>query len=351
MKRERILALINKDLSLYFRNRFIAVITVLGLVLYVSFYFLMPGTVDENLKIGFYAPIDIPGFTTIEAEGLHLTKAATDAELQEGVINGEYAAGIALPQEALETMATGAMPDITLYMTSDVPEYFRSSVVAVLQELAWQAAGQPVSVSINEEIIGEDMMGAQIPPRDRLRPLLAVLLIMFETFGLANLITEEIESKTARAILVTPLSVKEMFIAKGLFGIGLALVQSVLFMLIIGGFEQNPLLILLALILASIMATAIGFFIGAMARDFMSVLAWGMIIFIILIVPAFGVMFPGAVTGWIEYIPSYYLVDMVHRVAGFGAGWADVWPNILILLGFSAAVFWISIIGIRRKAL
>jgi ABC-type multidrug transport system permease subunit len=74
-----------------------------------------------------------------------------------------------------------------------------------------------------------------------------------------------------------------------------------------------------------------------------------MICFVILAIPGFGVMFPGAVTSWIKFIPSYYLVDMVHSVAGFGAGWGDIWSNILILLAFNAVVFWIGILGIRRK--
>ncbi len=355
MKSKRIFALIGKDLSLYFRNRFISVITVLSLVMFVAFYFIMPDSVDENLTIGFYAPFDIPGLTMTETQGIRLVPVSIDSELQEGVIEGKYIAGIALPEEAEEYMEAQTLPDsvpaITLYLASDVPEYIRSSITSILQEFAWQAAGEKVGLVIREEIIGEDLLGAQIPPRDRLRPMLAVLIIMFETFGLANLIAEEIESGTARALLVTPMSVNELFLGKGLFGIGLALVQSVLFMLIIGGFAQNPLLILFTLILASIMATAIGFFIGSLAKDFMSVLAWGMILFIILIIPAFGIMFPGAVTGWIDYIPSYYLVDMMHRVAGFRAGWGDVWSNILILTGFSAAVFCISIFAIRRKAL
>jgi len=184
-----------------------------------------------------------------------------------------------------------------------------------------------------------------------MRPLLAIFLIMFETFGLANLIAEEIERGTVRALLVTPMSIKELFLGKGIFGVMLAFVQSAIFMAIIGGLNQQPLIMLLALLLGSILATAVGFFIGSVARDFMSVLAWGMVIFIILTIPAFGVMFPGSVTGWIKYIPSYYLVDMVHSVASFNAGWSDIWTNIIILAGVSAILFAIGIYGIRRKAL
>lgn len=351
MSWQRIRALIIKDASLFFRNRFISVITVLGIIIYIGFYFLMPKTVDETLDIGLYTPFDIPGFSEVEEEGLRLVAVESDQALQDGVIAGNYTAGISFGSSAMETISAGILPDITLYMASDVPEEIKDSVIALIEEFSYQAAGEKSSVSINQEIIGDDMTGMQVPPRDRMRPMLAIFLIMFETFGLANLIAEEIERGTIRALLVTPMSIRELFLGKGIFGVLLAFVQSAVFMAIVGGLVRQPAIMLLALLLGSIMATAIGFFIGSVARDFMSVLAWGMIIFIVLTIPAFGVMFPGSVTGWIKYIPSYYLVDMVHRVAGFNAGWGDIWTNILILAGVSAVLFTIGIYGIRRKAL
>lgn len=344
-------ALVAKDFSLYFRNRFIAVITVLGLVIYLVFYFVMPKTVDETLEIGLYSPVNIPGFTQVEAEGLRLTSVESDEMLQETVINGDYVAGISLPADIAQSLMTGTRPDITLYVASDVHQEIKDSVTVIIKELAYQAAGQPFTVDINEQVLGVDMVGMQVPPRDRMRPLLAIFIIMFETFGLANLIAEEIEKDTVKALLITPMSPKDLFIGKGIFGVGLAFVQAVVFMAIVGGLGNNPLLVLLALLLGSLMTTGIGFLIGSVAKDFMSVLAWGMIIFIVLVIPAFGVMFPGAVTGWIKFVPSYYLVDMVHRVSSFGASLGDVWTNILILLAFSAVVFVIGTLGIRRKSL
>ncbi|UCD09990.1 MAG: ABC transporter permease [Dehalococcoidales bacterium] len=349
MNRGRIKALIGKDFSLFFRNRFIAIMTVMGILFYILIYFLMPESVDETLKIGVYSPVDIPGFTQVESEGLILTPVESDEVLSEGVIEGNYTAGIVLSPDFTKDLISGDTPEIDLYVASDVPQEIKDSITAIIRELVFQLAGQPLTVGINEEVIGNDMIGMQVPPRDRMRPLLAVFIIMFETFGLANLIAEERERGTVHALLVTPMSIKELFIAKGLFGIGLAFFQAVVFMGIVGGLNQQPVIIILALLLASIMATAVGFLIGSLAKDFMSVLAWGMICFIILAIPGFGVMFPGAVTTWIKFIPSYYLVDMVHTVTGFGAGWEDIWSNILILLAFNAVVFWIGILGIRRK--
>ncbi len=45
-------ALLAKDFSLFFRNRFYALITILGIVAYTVIYFVLPGQVNEELEIG-----------------------------------------------------------------------------------------------------------------------------------------------------------------------------------------------------------------------------------------------------------------------------------------------------------
>ena len=73
-----------------------------------------------------------------------------------------------------------------------MPEEIKDAVEVMIRELAYQQTGQVLTIEITEEILGTDMAGMQIPPRDRIRPLFAILLIMMETFGLANLISEEV---------------------------------------------------------------------------------------------------------------------------------------------------------------
>ena len=67
------------------------------------------------------------------------------------------------------------------------------------------------------------MAGRQIPPRDRLRPVFAVLLLITETLFLATLISEEVERRTIQALLVTPAKVGDLLGAKGVVGVSLAL--------------------------------------------------------------------------------------------------------------------------------
>jgi ABC-2 type transport system permease protein len=344
-------ALVAKDLSLFFRNRFFAIVTVLGIIFYLALYFwVMPKSVDESLDIGLYTPVMPPAFEQVEAEGLEIQLVESEEELKEGVITGQYLAGIALPADILESLISGQKPKISVYFASDVPQENKDAVEVIIRELAYQLAGQSLTVEVSEVVLGPDMMGMQIPPRDRIRPLLAVLLLIFETFGLANLISEETERRTINALLVTPVTVKDLFAAKGITGISLAFGQAGLFMVIAGGMNHQPLIILVTLLLGAVMVTGVGFIIAALSKDFMSVLAWGMVALIPLFIPSFGIMFPGAVTGWVKVIPSYYLVDTVHRVASFGAGWSDIWLNLLILLGFNVALVWVGIWALRRKS-
>ena len=349
MNWQNVRALVAKDFSLFFRNRFFTVITVLGVVFYIAIYFLMPSEVDENLQIGLYSPVAFPVLEQMEGEGLEVKSVESLEALEEGVIENEYVAGIALPADILTDFISGEKPKITLYFSSDLPDETKEAVVVLIRELAYQQAGQPLAVDISEEILGPDMLGIQIPPRDRMRSLFAVLLIITESMGLANLITEEVERRTLNALLITPVSVKELFTAKAIVGIGLAFVKAVLFMGIVGGLGGQPLIILVALVLGAVLVTGDGFIIAAVSKDFMSVLGWGVLGFIVLLIPSFSVIAPGVITGWVKIFPSYYLVNTVHRAANFGSGWGDVGINLLILLGFSLAILWIGITLLRRK--
>ena len=292
----------------------------------------------------------VMGLLLSRDEGLEIQAVESEKTLKEAVTEGEYIAGIVLPVDMKEKFLAGQKPTITVYFASDVPAEIKDAVEFIIRELAYQQTGQPLALEVSEEIIGPDMMGMQKPPRNRLRPLFAVLLIVIETLGLANLISEEVERGTIHALLVTPMTVKELFAAKGITGMSLAFGQSLLFMAIVGGLSRQPLIILVALLLGGVLFTGLGFLIAAAAKDFMSVMAWGMMLMIILMIPALSVMSPGLVTGWVKVIPSYYLVDTVHRVSNFGVGWGDIWYNLLILLGFDLAVVCSGIIALGRKS-
>jgi len=343
-------ALVAKDFTLFFRNRFFALVTPLALIVYIGLYFVMPRSVDETMDIGVYAPGGSAVVDDIQQQGLRIHVAESVDELKDGVTDHDYVAGIVLPADLEEKLASGEKPRIDLYVASDVTEEAKEAVASLMREMIYALSGQPLAVEFSTEVLpGPDMVGEQIPPRDRMRPLFAVFLIVFETFGMATLISEEVEHRTIQALLVTPVSVKDLFAAKGITGMTLAFGQGALFMAFVGGLNDQPVIIILALLLAALLVTGIGFFIASLAKDMMSVLAWGLLALVILVIPAMGIMFPGVITGWAKVIPSYYVVDTVDRVANYGSGWPDIWQNLLILVAFSVAFLLVGMVALRRR--
>lgn len=185
----RIIAILaSKDFYLFFRNRFIAVITVLGIVAYLVIYFVMPRSVDETLEIGLYAPVIPPAFEQMQQEeGLKIETVESEETLKKAVADGEYVAGVALPAEIMDGSTSGQKPKVIVYFTSDTPPEVKEPVEVLIRELFYQQTGQPLALELSMEVLGRDMVGMQIPLRDRMLPLFAVLLVVMETFGLASL--------------------------------------------------------------------------------------------------------------------------------------------------------------------
>lgn len=342
--------LVVKDLTLYFRNRFFAMITVLALVAYVVMYLLMPNAVDENIEIGLYAP-SMPAALAdqLQDEGLILNMAASETALKESVNAGEYPVGVVLSADILQKLAAGQKDQVKIYFSPDFPDELKDAYGIVFEELAFMLAGRPLNVETSEEVLGIDMAGMQIPARDRMLPLFAVFVVLMETLGLASLISSEVEGRTIGALLVTPLRIEGLFVGKGVTGVGLAFVQAALLMLVTGGLERQPALILVALLLGALLATGVAFMMASVSRDMMSVMGWGILAIITLSIPAFSILLPGTITDWVKVIPSYYLVDTVHRVANFGASWGDVGLNLLVLLAFALAFLGLGVMALRRK--
>jgi len=350
MKPRVIKALLKKDFSLFMSNRFYMLITVVGIIFYIVIYFLMPSHVDEQLSIAMYAD-EIPEvFAQLSGqEGIDIEYFADEETLKQAVLDGNYYAGVSLPDDILETWQTGGIPDITVYYSPSTATEIKDAIVALIAELSYIQTGQSINYNISQEVLGTDMAGDQLSLRERMRPLLAVVILLMEILTLASLISVEIEQGTARALFVRRMRTSELFMAKGILGVGLALAQAILFMLLAGGFTNQPLIILTTLLLGSIMVVGIGFLLASVARDVMAVTGWGMLIFIILLIPGFGTTIPGLLSEWTKVIPSYYLTDTVNRVVNYSAGWADVGVNLAILAGLTALLIYAGMAALRRR--
>jgi hypothetical protein len=344
------MTLIKKDLKLFTRNQFYFIMTIFGLIMYIIMYFIMPRTMDETLKLGIYAP----GMLAIENslasnEGIEAKSFSTLEELREAVFKNEYPVAIALPEDLLSKLAKGEKPIITVYFSSSAPLEMKGAITALVNQLAYLVTGQASPLEMQTEILGPDLLGAQIPWRDRLIPMMAIMILGTEILSLAALISTEVEQNTVSALLVTPLKLHHLFTAKAILGIGLAFIQVLLFIVVVGGLSHEILTMILVLFIGSILVTGSGFLVASLARDMMGVTSWGMLLVIIFFIPALGGMMPGILSGWAKVLPSYHLVDAISRLSNYGASFSDISNHVLIMLGWSALFTVSGVLTLRRR--
>ena len=259
MNTHMIWTLIKKDLTLFFRNRFFAFVTVLGLAAYVIIYFVMPGELDESFKIALYAPNMPQELRDVFIErGLDLNEAESEAALRDAVAGNDFGAGVVLTEEVMARLASGQATTLTVYFSSETPDDVNEALETLLSmtfnDISYRLTGQPLNITVKEEVLGQDLLGKPIAVRDRMLPLFAVFLLMTETLALSSLIAEEREGRTLQALLITPLNIRGLFVGKGLMGVLMAFGQAVLLMGITGGLANQPLLLLLALLLGSVLS-------------------------------------------------------------------------------------------------
>ncbi|MBL8165510.1 MAG: ABC transporter permease [Anaerolineae bacterium] len=343
-----------KDLTLYFRNRLFALITVLGIVVYILLYALLPTQVDEDLTVAMYAPSIPDAF--VEAMGgsdVQIAALESDEALQQAVIDSEYMAGIVLTPEVISGIMRGEATVVTVYFASDAPPELVNALRTVLRlafnEVSHTFNGEPLRLELRDEIVGPDMTGQQLALRNRLLPLLAVMLLVLEMMGLATLIADEIAAGTLQALLITPLDLRGLFTGKAIVGVLLAFTQSALLMALTGSLRNEAPLILLTLLISSLVITGLAFLIASVSRGLMSVMAWSLVLTIILIVPSYGVIFPGSLTNWAQFIPTYYMFDAIHQVVNFGASWGAVANNLLVLFVMGVALLAAGVVVMERK--
>lgn len=349
MNSKIIKSLIKKDLNLRFKNKFFTGITILGLIVYIIIFFTMPKSVDDKMGLAFYSKYDLTrALTSLEVEDVKVYKANSIEEIKTLVSNKDVIAGFVFEDDIKEKAIKGEKITFEIFTAYDLEPEMKEAVDYIGKELVYTELGYGLNIESKNEIIGEDLAGRQLAPSKRMIPVLALLIIITETLGLSNLISDELERKTIQALFAAPVTYSDFFVSKGIVGLITTIIPGLLFIIVTVGFKNfGP--IFLILLAGSIFMISIGFLVGAFGHDIMSVIAWGSMFLIILILPVMNVMAPGSLTGWVKIIPTYYISEPLHRVINFGARIKDIAPSILIVLGWSTVLFALGGFSLRRR--
>lgn len=356
MRPGAVAAIIGKDAREFSRDRFFMLVTILGLVVYVAIFWVLPDSVDETFMIGVGGDAAMTSALEQGSEdggGLVAVEYGDRSELEAAVEAGDdVIAGLWFPDGFAGAVAAGATPTVTVIVGPDLPDELEPALEALVRELAFAATGAPLPVEplpSDEVVVGVDRVGDQVSLQEQLRPMFAFLVLLVEAIALATLVAGEIQARTVKAITVTPASTTDFLAAKTLFGTGLAFTEAVLLLVAIRSFGQRPVMLVAAVALGAVLVTGFALLAGSLGKDFVGVMFVSVAFMIPLMVPSFAVLFPGSAAGWVQAMPSYPLVDIIVSATVGEPSWADVAPEFALLAGWCAVVLIVGWVTLRRR--
>jgi len=267
--------------------------------------------------------------------------------LRQAVASGSVDMGIVLPADFDILVRQGEQTTVTTFIWGESLAKSRTVVGVALVNLVREIAGQEPPLEIENITLGDEM---GIPWNDRLLPLVVLMAVFLGGMFLpATSIINEKEKGTLTALLVTPTTAEDVFMAKGLVGVGLSLFSGLVILALNRAFGAQPLLLVLVLALGAVMAAGLGLLLGTMLKDVTTLFAVWKLGGILLFGPAFIYMFP-QIPEWIGRIfPTYYMLQPVVEISQRGSGWPEVATNILILIGIDAVLIVAVLLILKRS--
>jgi len=260
--------------------------------------------------------------------GVEVTVVSDAAELISRVEIHDFDAGLVLPAGFDTAAAAGEDPGAVLYMSGSSLAGTRLVLVAVVADLIDGVTGAVPAVDVVVTRIGDDDV---VPIGDRLVPMMVFYAAMIAGLFLpAASLLEERESGTIDALLVSPVQMGDVLVAKGVVATGLATTMAMVTLGLNDAFGGRPFLLLLILVIGSAMLAEFGLVLGMWAKDantlFTTIKGGGIFIFL----PVIFTIWPN-LPQWIPRLaPTYYFLNPVYEVGVLGAGPGDVWVDIVV---------------------
>jgi len=347
MSIRRIAILLGKDFK-YGSKGFVFILAIVAPILISIVLNLVFGTFfSQTAKLGISDQGKSRLVDLISASDSVQTRTYTSAEaLRKAVETGAVDIGVSLPVNFDEVASSESPTVLTAYVWGESLAKNRSILVASINSAVRQLAGQEVPVQIETTTLGDTQ---SVPWSDRLLPF--VLLYAVTIGGImvpASLIVNEKQKHTLTALAITPTTLIEIFAAKGLVGVILAMVMSVVILLMNQAFGVQTGLLMIVLCLGAVLASLFGLVLGALIKDINTLFATIKGIGILLYAPVFVYMFP-QIPQWIGNIfPTYYIIQPVVEISQQNGTWSDIIFEVAILAGLIAVMIALATLATNK---
>ncbi|ADJ26588.1 ABC-2 type transporter [Dehalogenimonas lykanthroporepellens BL-DC-9] len=302
----------------------------------------------EKAKLGIY---DQGGSAVVavleESEALSVSSFDSELALRSAATDGSVDMGIVLPED-FDTAVESGVIRLKAFVWGESLAKNRAVIPVALADAVRTVKGSELPVDIEQVALGDE---AGLSWSNRLLPLIVLIGVFYGGLMLpsSGLINEK-QNRTLEALYVTPTTLGEIFLSKGIIATTLATFMGVLTLVLSGTFGGQVLLVILVLFLGAIMGTEIGLLAGAWVNDMNSLFSVLKAGGILLFGPAIVYMFPQIPT-WVGYLfPTYYVVRPVVDLSVAGASFGDVAPFIAVLAVLVLAGGWLVASVVRRMS-
>ena len=347
MSLKRVGILLGKELWQGPKNFIFVWVLVMPLIISLVVSLIFGTLFDEKPKLG----VVDEGNSQLVAMTRQLTSVVTKeydsvSEIKQAVESGAVDIGMVLPTDFDGSVMQGEETELVTYIWGGSLTKNRTILGATITNLVRELAGQEVPVEIEAITLGDEV---SIPWNDRLLPLVVLMAVFFGGLFLpATSVIEEKEKKTLEALVITPASIRDIFVAKGLMGIILSLFMGIVILILNQAFGTEPALLILVLALGAIMAAELGLLCGALIKDITNLFAIWKLGGILLFGPAIIYMFP-QIPQWIgKLFPTYYFLQPIIAISQGGGGWSDIATNVFILVGLDLILVGVVVLALKR---
>lgn len=281
----------------------------------------------------------------IAVDGVDVSVLADPDELRTRVEADDLDAGLVLQPGFDAAVRAGERPELRLVVGGESPAANRVLLAVTTLDLVRGLHDRVPPVTVDVVELGE----AGVPFDLRMLPLIVMMTVTIAGAMIpAASLVEEKEKGTLQAVLVTPTTMPEVLLAKGLLGWLLAIVAGTITLAMNGVLTTAPAATLLGIGLGATMMAQIGLLLGAWAPDTNTLFAAVKLGAMVLIYPVVFYLWPDLPT-WIARLgPTYYFLQPVWAASVDGAGLSQLWRELAVAAAICVALVPLTVAAGRR---
>jgi ABC-2 type transport system permease protein len=269
-------------------------------------------------------------------ESVKVRTYGSESALMEAVASGAVDVGLMLEENFDEQVKKGEISQLTVYVWGESLLKNRALIGSALLYQIRSFSGTSLPVEIETVPLGNE---TAVTLRERMLPLGVLLAVYIAGFVIpATSLVEEKERRTAGAILITPVTLTELYLIKGFVGLVLSLCMGTSILAFNQGFGVQPGLTVMILTLGAVMSCCIGLIAGSFVDNIATMYTVVKMMGLFLYGPAIINLFP-KIPQWIgRFFPTYYVMNPIMEITLRGGTWTEIRYEVCILIGVVAVI-------------